>query len=1383
MKQRFANFIVSRRRIVLAIMVILSLVSAFFIPRVTINTDLTKYLADSSSMKLGMQLMEEEFPEMAQTQTIRVMAKGLTEAEKQELKDRLQDIPYVDSVSHDSGEAYNKGDYTLYLLGTSYDYGSKEEQTIESALESDFPQYQLTVQNDDTDFSDLPPSLIILALGLLMAILFLMCSSWAEPFLFMIAIGMAVILNLGTNIFLGSISNVTFSIAAILQLVLSMDYSIILMNRYRQEKRNTADKQAAMKSALVHAFSSIASSSLTTIVGLLALVFMSFKIGMDLGIVLAKGVLISMICIFTALPGLILGSSRLIEKTAKKELHISMNPVAAFSYRFRRVLSGGFAVLFVAFYFLQGNTKTAYTLEREDPIAEIFPSSNPIVMVYPNEDEQAVREIAQAFESHAKVRSIESYATTLGRRCNVQDLAQAMGELSDNMQLDSSMLGMIYYDYFAKEELPSMSVSEFIRFLSDDVLNQNSFAQYLDSSMLEQSDRVTQFADRDALIRPMNAQELADFFGFRTQDARQLMLYFYTVNGGVDPGTMSLQSFAQFVLQEVGSNPTYSSMIEASSRSQLQTLSTFTDAKAMTAPLSTGEIAKLLSLKEDDVKLLFAFYFANSNSYQPRTMTIPAFVRFLQEDLAANPQFSGYLDSASLSQIQQLSLFTSRDQNTKQRTGMELAAVLGIEPALMDQVFSLYFGSQGGSVTLSSFLEFLVHSILENEQFAGSFDDTAKAQLVELNGIVQASAKGEKFAPQQLSGILGLHESLTAQLFQMYFQTAQLQDTHRLTLVEFTTFLVNDILTNSAFSGYFDDAAGAQLKSIHQLAVTAASGQELTAAQMVPVLGIDEALLSQLVSLYFAQNTQGKTMSLEQLSDFLVTNILPNSAFAPYFTQESKDQLGLMNTVIKASLAETAFTDSQMAELFRMDPVVLRLIYAYSDIQDSGNASQRLSVQELVGFILENRSSLGTVLDSSILSQLALAQTFIGGAVSGKQYSPSQLAQLLDMDADTLEQIYLLYQWQSGDTNAWKLSAQQFVSFLCSNILKDTALSQNLAGGLADELPAAKVLIDAVVSGEDYTPAKMAELLGSMTDEMDAGTVSLLYLYRASQQNSSPEWKLSIQEFFTYLNDTILEDSRFAPMIDTAMRQQIADGKTQLEEGASQLQGPHYSRLIFNTVLPGESEETTAFLDRLHQLSGEKLTGDYYLIGNSAMNYEMQQSFSGELTFITLLTAIAIFLVVALTFRSFIIPLILVCIVQCGVFITVTVIGVQGYSIYYLALLIVECILMGATIDYGILFTNNYREQRQLLPPRDALREAYHSSIHTIMTSGLIMILVTGIIGYTFWDPTIAQICRTISTGALCATLLILLILPGLLATFDRFVCIRPKNKGESSSR
>ena len=322
--KKIADFIVEKRIIILAVMLLIAGLCGTLIPKVDINTDMTKYLPDDSSMKIGMDIMDQEFPDAEEDHTIRVMFRRLTDEQKTEMPDRLSQINHVSYVDYKKGdEDFNKGEYTKYVLHTDYDYGTTEETAIEQTLESDFSQNGMKYKNDSIDTPDLPLWVIITAVALIMLILLIMSSSWVEPFLFLFTIGIAVVINLGTNIFLGEISDKTFSVTSILQLVLSMDYSIILISRYRQELKKNRNKKSAMKAAITGAFSSISSSSITTVVGLLALVFMSFKIGFDMGVVLAKGVFLSVVCAFLILPGLILLFSNAIEKTAKRSPNIS----------------------------------------------------------------------------------------------------------------------------------------------------------------------------------------------------------------------------------------------------------------------------------------------------------------------------------------------------------------------------------------------------------------------------------------------------------------------------------------------------------------------------------------------------------------------------------------------------------------------------------------------------------------------------------------------------------------------------------------------------------------------------------------------------------------------------------------------------------------------------------------------------------------------------------------------------------------------------------------------------------------------------------------------------------------------------------------------------
>ena len=1074
--QKIAAFIVKKRKLLLVVMLALAVVCAALMPFVGINTDMTKYLPDSSQMKIGMDRMNEAFPNVAETYTIRVMFRGLDARDKLAIREQLAEIPNVDSVAYEpDSDDYNRGDATLYKLTTQYDYKSDEEAQIERDVADRFADYDVAVRSDDTSTPDIPPIVFILSIVLVTTILLIACPSYFEPVLFLLTIGVAVLLNQGTNIILGETSDVTASISAILQLALSMDYSIILMNRYRQELAKGDDRESAMTHALTAAFGSITGSSVTTIVGLLMLVFMRFKIGFDLGIVLAKGVLFSLLCVFTVLPGLILWADKVIRRTMKKprapkrERKSVLAGLGRFSYRWRGVIAAVFVLLFAGAYILQLSTQISYTLTDPDPVAEVFPADNPLVVLYNNQDEDAVAQLADRLEDDPNVKSAMSYSTTLGRQCTAEQMANAIGALEAGIPVSADMLGMIYYDVHGDGQSVTMTAAQFLRFLSQNVANNATFAPYIDESLTANLQTLMKFSDPAALTQQRTAESLAEFLGMDAADAKQLLLYYYMQHGGADgSGTMTMPAFSSFLNNEVLTDPTMAGMMDDAARAQASQLQTFTDVTAMTTPRGTAGIAALLGMDESTVNTLFIAYHAS---------------------------------------------------------------------------------------------------------------------------------RGDLFSGGQWE----------------------------------------------------------------------------------------------------------------------------------------------------------------------------------------------VSMQNMANFLVE----CGGLLDEAQEQQITQLSWIINGSVYGTQYTAPQLASVLGMDAGQMQQLYMLYNSRHGDTSGWTLSVQQFVNFLCQEVLPDARFASQLSGVDTSQLQSARTVINAVASGQAYTAAGLANLFGGLSSQMDRGTMELLFLYYASVNRGEADWTMSMQELFDYLQNEFLTDARFASFLTDDMRAQITGAQTMLTDAVAQLRGSNYSRLVLTTTLPVESTETSAFISGLMRELDAVTTGDHYLIGNSAMGYEMENSFHSELLLITLLTAVSIFLVVVFTFRSLIIPALLVLLVQCGVYITVMVVGLQGLEIYYLALLIVECILMGATIDYGILYTSYYREMRAHMSVRDALVAAYRGSIHTVLTSGSILVLVTAVDGRFFGNLAVEQICRTIAIGAFAAILLILLFLPGVLALFDRWVLPRdlrrqlypPKARGAQSAK
>ena len=397
---------------------------------------------------------------------------------------------------------------------------------------------------------------------------------------------------------------------------------------------------------------------------------------------------------------------------------------------------------------------------------------------------------------------------------------------------------------------------------------------------------------------------------------------------------------------------------------------------------------------------------------------------------------------------------------------------------------------------------------------------------------------------------------------------------------------------------------------------------------------------------------------------------------------------------------------SAMGEGMAVPSDMLRMVYyAFCNPDDP----PALTLAQFAGFAQDclTDPQLSGYVDEEMRAQLARLLPLTDEKTITTPLTAPMLAGATSMDETQITQL-LKMRFGAQYTPESALSMHDFIVFLT-----DDALSSPAAAAMFDETTMAALqqmrsVTDAVVSETAFTPEEMAQILPGA----DETTLRLLYLYRASRTESDPAWTLSIGQLLDYLNAAVLNDSRFAPVLDDDLRTQITEAKRQMDEAAKQLRGKNHSRMILLTELSEESAETEAFIHDLQETCDASLSGRYYLIGASAMVDEMEQGFDRELLVITLLTAASIFLVVALTFRSLAIPALLVLIVQCGVFLTVSAVGAFGGSMYYLALLIVECILMGATIDYGILYTSYYREMRRLMGVREALAAAYRGSIH-----------------------------------------------------------------------
>ena len=441
---RLARMIVKKQKWIVSLFVIgclFSLIAMFF---VNVNYDLTEYLPGDAESRIGLEVMEREF---GYPGTARVMLKDVSIYEAKQIKDKLAKVPGVDQIlwcdsqvnlygpeSFMDQEAiqdyYKDGCAVMDITFEEADGASETKRALEEMEEIVGDQgyfVGMAVQNRslaETLESEMNRILVVAVL----MILFVLCISttaWSEPVLFLLVMGVAILLNRGTNIFIGTISFMTNNVAIILQLATSMDYSIFLLDAFSRERERGASDEAAIVTAIEEAINSIFASSLTTVVGFLALTSMKFTVGFDLGLVLAKGIVFSLITVVFFMPALILKFAKWNDKTRHRPFLPSFQRFARGVYR-GRLLALGLMVLLVPFAytaqgmneFLYGNSSVGAAqgtkvYENDQEIIRVFGRSNLLMAVYPNTSPAAEREMTEEIEGLPYVKSVTSMANTL----------------------------------------------------------------------------------------------------------------------------------------------------------------------------------------------------------------------------------------------------------------------------------------------------------------------------------------------------------------------------------------------------------------------------------------------------------------------------------------------------------------------------------------------------------------------------------------------------------------------------------------------------------------------------------------------------------------------------------------------------------------------------------------------------------------------------------------------------------------------------------------------------------------------------------------------------------------------------------------------------------
>ena len=380
---KFSRYIVKSRVIILIVAIALLVPAAIGMITQRINYDMLTYLPGDIDTMIGQDILMDEFGKGAFSF---IVVEGMSDQQVSDLRDRLEDVEHVDTVLWYTSfadlsipkdmlpkklyDAFNKGDSTM--MAVFFDQSTSDDDTTAAFREMRqicgeqcFLAGMTAMVVDLKDLCEREePIYVGIAVALACAAMVLLLDGWLVPFVFLASIGMAILYNLGTNWFLGDISYITKALAAVLQLAVTMDYSIFLWHSYNEQLEHNPDNKEAMAVAIQQTLTSVIGSSVTTVAGFIALCFMSFTLGLDLGLVMAKGVLLGVIGCVTILPSLILFLDKPLQRTKHRSLIPDMGGFARGITKIFPVFLIIFALLVWPAYdaYRQANSEVYYDL-------------------------------------------------------------------------------------------------------------------------------------------------------------------------------------------------------------------------------------------------------------------------------------------------------------------------------------------------------------------------------------------------------------------------------------------------------------------------------------------------------------------------------------------------------------------------------------------------------------------------------------------------------------------------------------------------------------------------------------------------------------------------------------------------------------------------------------------------------------------------------------------------------------------------------------------------------------------------------------------------------------------------------------------------------------
>lgn len=1128
------NLLKSAKYIIIVIFTLLAILSAILMGKVGTNYNISDYLDEETDTKISLGIMEEEFGPIS---NIQVMVDNVTPEEAQTIKDSLKTIKNIIFVNFDAqnSDYYKENEKTalFVILVGGNEYSDIAKATLDDVMEmmeGDYPDKQVNYGGTVMEKKLLREAIqseifliLVISLCLVAVLMLFTAASWIEPLVLLASAGVAVLLNMGSNIIFGEISYITKSVAAILQLALSMDYSIVLLHSYRANKEKESDKEKAMLLAIKEVTKPVSASALTTIAGLLALLFMSFTIGFDIGIVLMKSIVISAICALTLLPAMLLLLDKLMQMTPKKPLVVKGKIFAEASFKASKFIVPVAVVAIAVCCVLSSQNSYNFvdSCNKNINITEKFGDNGTVIVLF--EKSENAEELDNELLEKELIKFLEGYKTKAGE--NVLKNAVAY----------STTIGQMF-----------------------------------------------------------DVEKASNDLGISPKDA-ELLFTIYYFNQNNDAVKITKREFIDFALWLIDNDE---------------------DAKKMVSEGTARYLELLLELET-----------------------------LLKEDQTADDLINN---------IEAILADAGIEFQIPEGMLGEIDLPGNDKHYLIKHIYTLYSIEKDGKVLpgieLIKILDYLMDSGLIPEELSSQLADL-KSKMDLLEGLNKSINQDE------FSNLLDSYVTLDPEIKKIVWRDAQIgtgyKNQEKIPTYKLLQFMVNRY-ADFGIKDKLDEiqlAALENFETIYKIVNSPHKHTELIDAidNLADILGfevpeIPEKLIKHLYVMYFINE-----------------GVMPDSntsitgqAFIAFACETVID---LVNDEAVCKFLSIEITDDQKEKVNSLEHLTEDLNIAFAFLDDK----KVYTYTDLIAEIKNLMTEIKTISLMEIeLPEAAIQDVYV--KIQGVYVKYAVKKQLYELDP---------------------ISATTLLEFVLDSIKDENSLLKDRIEGMAKT---------------------------------------------------------------------------------------IEESKENMASAEILLASENYNRMLLTVKLPSESAESSQFVEALNAKVAEIFGEKAYVAGEIPTTHDLIRAFDGDRHFISIFTVVSIFIVILIIFKSLSLPVLLVAVIQGAVWIAMSFTLISGGSMFFMSYIMSMCILMGATIDYGILLSTNYVDYRATMDKREALEAAINSAMPTIFNSGLILMICGFIVGLVASQTSISSVGFLLFRGTLVSVIMITLVLPSLLYLLDKVV-------------